>query len=85
MSLSACSFIVLVFTVSVHISAYMAIFKCVGCFISICLKDSASLLFFLPFSRGQTLHVFHLCFVHVLSSFVIFVVSLSVCLSACRV
>jgi hypothetical protein len=29
---SACSFIVLVFTVSLHVSAYMAIFKCVGYF-----------------------------------------------------
>jgi hypothetical protein len=26
----ACSFIVLVFTVSLHVSAYMAIFRCVG-------------------------------------------------------
>jgi flagellar biosynthesis component FlhA len=30
------------------------------------------------FSRGHTLHVFHLCFVPVLFSFVIFVVSLRV-------
>jgi hypothetical protein len=30
---------------SLHVSAYMAIFKCVGYFIFICLKDSASLLF----------------------------------------
>jgi hypothetical protein len=44
---SACSFIVLVSTVfQLHVSAYMAIFKCVGYFIFICLKDSASLLFF---------------------------------------
>jgi hypothetical protein len=42
---SACSFIVLVFTVSLHVSAYMAIFRCVGYFIFICFKDSASLLF----------------------------------------
>jgi hypothetical protein len=41
---SACSLIVLVFTVSLHVSAYMAIFKHVGVFI--CLKDSASLFFF---------------------------------------
>jgi hypothetical protein len=40
---------------SLHVSAYMAIFMCVGYFIFICLKDSASLLFclflylFLPF------------------------------------
>jgi hypothetical protein len=38
------SFIVLVFTVSLHVSAYMVIFRCVGYFIFICLKDSASLL-----------------------------------------
>jgi hypothetical protein len=44
---SACSFIVLLFTVSLHVSAYMAIFKCVGYFILIFLNDSASLLFFL--------------------------------------
>jgi membrane protein implicated in regulation of membrane protease activity len=36
--------------------------------------------FLLPFfSRGYTLHVFHLCFVPVLFSFVIFVVSLHMC------
>jgi hypothetical protein len=29
---------------SLHVSAYMAIFRCVGYFIFICLKDSASLL-----------------------------------------
>jgi hypothetical protein len=47
---SARSFIVLVFIVSLHVLAYMAIFKCVGSFICICLKDSASLLFgSLPF------------------------------------
>jgi hypothetical protein len=49
---SACSFIVLVLTVSLHVSGYVAIFKCVGCFIFICLKDSALLLFF---------HVVRLC------------------------
>jgi hypothetical protein len=38
----ACSFIVLVFTVSLHVSAYMAIFRSVGRFIFKCLKDSAS-------------------------------------------
>jgi hypothetical protein len=36
-------FIALFFTVSLHVSAYMAIFKCVGNFIFICLKDSALL------------------------------------------
>jgi hypothetical protein len=35
----------LVHCLSLHVSAYMAIFKCVGYFIFICLKDSASLLF----------------------------------------
>jgi hypothetical protein len=55
---SACSFIVLVFTVSLHPSAYMAIFMCVGyIFFFVCLKDSVSLHFFLPFSRGYTPHV----------------------------
>jgi hypothetical protein len=39
---SACSFIVLIVTVSLHVSAYMAIFKCVRYFIFICLKDSAA-------------------------------------------
>jgi hypothetical protein len=87
MFLSACSFIALVLTVFHYtFQDYMAIFKCVRYFIFICLNDFASLLFFgsLPFfSRGHTLHVFHLCFVAVLFSFVIFVVSLHVCLSAC--
>jgi hypothetical protein len=54
---SACSFIVLVFTVSLHVSAYIAIFRCVVYFIFICLKDSASLLFSAFFSRGHTLLV----------------------------
>jgi hypothetical protein len=47
-------------------------------FIFICLKDSASL----PFLRGHNMHVFHLCFVLALFSFVNFVVSLRVCLLA---
>jgi hypothetical protein len=42
---SARGFIVLVFIVSLYVSIYMAIFKCVGYFIFICLKDSVSLLF----------------------------------------
>jgi mannitol-specific phosphotransferase system IIBC component len=51
-----------------------------------CLKDSASLFFSLSlfFPRGHTLHVLHLRFVPVLFSFVIFVVSSRVCLSACK-
>jgi hypothetical protein len=81
----ACSFIVLVFTVSLYVSAYMAIFKCVGYFIFIYLKDSASLLFFFAFfSRSHTLHV-SICVFFPLFSFVSFFlfVSLCVCLSAC--
>jgi hypothetical protein len=62
---------------SLHVSAYMAIFRCVGYFIFICLKDSASLLSSTFFSRGHSLHVFICVF---LFSFVIFVVSLRVCL-----
>jgi hypothetical protein len=55
---SACSFIVLVFTVSLHVSAYMAIFKCVGYFIFLCLKDSAPLLSlsFLTLSHSACFH-----------------------------
>jgi threonine/homoserine/homoserine lactone efflux protein len=37
-------YFMLVSTVSLHVSAYMAIFRCVGYFIFICLKYSASLL-----------------------------------------
>jgi hypothetical protein len=50
------------FSLSLHVSAYMANIKCVGYFIFICLKDSASLLFFfLPFfPRCHPLHIFHL-------------------------
>jgi hypothetical protein len=51
---------------TLHVSAYMAIFRCVWCFTFIFLKESASL-FLLPFlARGYTLHVsiciFLLCF-----------------------
>jgi hypothetical protein len=42
---------------SLNVSAYMAMFRCVGYFMFICLKDSASQLFFV---HGYTLHVFHL-------------------------
>jgi Ca2+/Na+ antiporter len=38
---SACSVIVLVFTASLHVSAYVAIFRCVGFFIFIYLKKKA--------------------------------------------
>jgi hypothetical protein len=73
---------------SLHVSAYMAIFKCVGFFIYLfsyawrillcCFFFFGSLSFFHVF----TLHVFHLCFVPVLFSFYFFV-SLRVCSSAC--
>jgi hypothetical protein len=57
---SACSFIVdgLAFCCrcsTLHVSAYMAIFRCVGCFTFIFLKESASLLL-LPFlARAYTM------------------------------
>jgi hypothetical protein len=54
----------------------------VGCFIFICLKESASLLFSAFFTWSHSA-CFHLCFVLALFSFVNFVVSLRVCLSAC--
>jgi hypothetical protein len=57
---SACSFIVLVFIISLHVSAYMAIFKSVGYFIFICLKDSASLFFLLFFTWSHSA-CFNLC------------------------
>jgi hypothetical protein len=43
---------------TLHVSAYMAIFKCVGYFIFICLKDSASLLCFRLFFHVVTLCMF---------------------------
>jgi hypothetical protein len=48
-------------------------------------KDSVSLLFWFTafFLCGHTLHVFHLCFVPVLFSFVFFGVFLRMRLSAC--
>jgi hypothetical protein len=61
---------------SLHVSAYMAIFKCVGYLFSYAWR----ILLRCFFPRGHTLHVFRLCFVPVLFSFVIFVVSLRVCL-----
>jgi hypothetical protein len=42
---------------TLHVSAYMAIFRCLGYFIFICLKESASLFLFAFFSCGHTLHV----------------------------
>jgi hypothetical protein len=76
---SAYSFIVLVFTVF-H---YMFQPTWPGYFIFIYLKDSASLLFFSAIFHVVTLCVFSICVLSVLFSFVIFVVSLCVCLSAC--
>jgi hypothetical protein len=62
---------------SLHVSAYMAIFRYVGVFIYIyfdIFKDPSSLLFWFTafFLRGHNLRVFHLCFVPVLFSFVFF-------------
>jgi hypothetical protein len=71
---------------SLHVSVYMAIFRCVGyLYFFICLKDSASLLFFFAFfSRGHTLHV-SICVLPVLFSFVNYVVScVCVCLLSRR-
>jgi hypothetical protein len=66
---------------SLHVSAYMAIFKCVGYFIFICLKDSASLLFFCLFFHMVTHCMFpSVFFSSVFLRFVV-VVSLRVCLS----
>jgi hypothetical protein len=76
---SACSFIVcwfpLSFTTCFGLHGHLQVCRILHIF-----KDSASLLFFL---RGHTLHVFHLCFVPVLFSFVLFGVFLLVRLSAC--
>jgi hypothetical protein len=52
---------------SLHVSAYMAIFKSVGFFIYL------RILLRCFFLRGHTLRVFHLCFVPVLFSFVFLV------------
>jgi hypothetical protein len=39
---------------TLHVSVYMAIFRCVGCFIFVFLMESASLV---VLARGYTLHV----------------------------
>jgi hypothetical protein len=68
---------------SLHVSAYMAIFKCVGYLYFHMLEGFCFAASFLSlFSRGHTLHV-SICVFPVLFSFVVFVVSLRVCLSAC--
>jgi hypothetical protein len=80
---SACSFIVLVFTVFHYMFRPSWPSSSLNdIFIFICLKDSASLLFLCLFLRGHTLRV-SICVFPVLFSFVVFVVSLRVCLSAC--
>jgi hypothetical protein len=85
---SACSFIVfwfsLSFTTCFGLHGHLQVCRILHIFLFIRLRDSASLLFWFTafFSRGHTLHFFHLCFVPVLFSFVIFVASLRVCLSA---
>jgi hypothetical protein len=56
---SSCSFIVSVFTVSLYVSAYMAIFKCVGYFIFINLTSLLFSAFFFTWSHSAC---FHLCF-----------------------
>jgi hypothetical protein len=79
---SASSFIVLVFTVSLHASAYMAIFKCVGYSIFVCLKDSASLLYFFTWSHSACFYLWvSLCF---LSLFLLFPCSFFVVCQFCR-
>jgi hypothetical protein len=69
---SACSFIVcwspLSFTTCFGLHGHLQACRILYIFIFVCLKDSASL----PFLRGHTLRVFHLCFVPVLFSFVLF-------------
>jgi hypothetical protein len=50
---STCRFIVLVFTVSLHVSDYMAIFKCVAYFFHVLEGFCFAALFPLPFSREE--------------------------------
>jgi hypothetical protein len=56
---SACSFIVLVFTVSLHVSAYIAFFRCVGYFIFVLH------LIFVIFSINVTFTSYYLLFVDI--------------------
>jgi hypothetical protein len=51
---SACNFIVLVFTVSLHVSAYMAIFKCVGYLLSYAWRIMFRCLLFLYWFEAKT-------------------------------
>jgi hypothetical protein len=66
---------------SLHVSAYIAIFMCVGYFIFICLKNSASLLSFCLFFTSSHSACFNLCFYCFPSLFLLFpCVCLFVCL-----
>jgi hypothetical protein len=67
---------------TLHVSAYMTIFKCVGYFYFHVLEGFSFAAFFLPFFHVVTLCMFSIC-VFPLFSFVSFVVSLHVRLSAC--
>jgi hypothetical protein len=68
---------------SLHVSAYMAIFMCVGYFIFICLKDSVSMHFSAFFFHVVTLCMFPFVFFP-LFSLVIFVCFFCLCLLASR-
>jgi hypothetical protein len=66
---------------TLHVSAYMAIFRSIWCFTFIFLKESASLLL-LPFlARGYTMHIF-IC-VLLFCFFVSFMILVCVILPAC--
>jgi Na+/melibiose symporter-like transporter len=74
---SACSFIYVGFhCLSLHISAYMAIFRCVGYFYFHIFKDSASLSFF----HVVTLCMFSICVLFLCCFLRVFFFCLSVCL-----
>jgi hypothetical protein len=68
------------FTACFGLHGHLQVCKSLHIFI----KESALLLFlFSAFLRGPTLHVFHLCFVPVLFSFVLFGIFLLMRLSTC--
>jgi hypothetical protein len=52
---------------TLHVSAYMAVLRCVGCFIFVFLKESASLVLL---ARGYYLHV-SICFPVLFSSLIL--------------
>jgi hypothetical protein len=64
---------------TLHVSAYMAIFRCVGCFIFVFLKESASLVLL---ARGYTLDI-SICVFLFCSSSLILLFLACVCVSAC--